>query len=101
MEIAVKLTVDMLGSLDLVAAKRTLQVRIGDDLTMGGSPDEIQRFIGDRDESLQCSGPLPRILSRAGLQLKAIVVPREPDGIKLVKLGAAALGEEWNTRLTF
>ena len=40
-EIAVKLNVDGLGSLDLISAEKTLQVRIGDDLTIGGNQEEI------------------------------------------------------------
>ena len=91
MEIVVKLATKLFGSHDPVAATRILHDRFIDDVTSGGTKVEVERFRGKEGEDLQCDGTMPTILCQAGLLLKAIAIPGEPDGPQFAKLGASAL----------
>ena len=92
LEIVITITVHMFGKTDLVAAHRLKWDRFVDDLTSGGTKEEVSRFKGEEKEDQKYTGTMPQILSNASLNLKAVVISGEPDGEKLQLLGAAALG---------
>ena len=99
LDVVIKLTVQMFGGLDLLAAKRLKEDMFVDDLVSGGTDDEISRYVGEEDpDTLQCSGTMPTILAQGRFTLKAIAWTGEHDGPKLIKLGAAVLGLGFSTQ---
>ena len=98
MEVAVKMTVQIFGHIDLVAARRINRDRFVDDISTGGTLEEIKRFMGTENmETLVCDGTMPRIMGSTHLVLKAIGISGEFDGQKLKKLGSSVLGLGFST----
>ena len=98
MEVAVKMTVQIFGHIDLVAARRLNRDRFVDDISTGGTVAEIKRFMGTENmETLVCDGTMPRIMGSTHLVLKAIGISGELDGQKLKKLGSSVLGLGFST----
>lgn len=87
LEIAIKDTADRNNHIDPEAASRTRSDRFVDDLSTGGSPLQVSRFVGCESDNFQCDGTIPTILSRGSLCLKAIVISGETNQEKISKLG--------------
>ena len=69
-----------------------------DDVTSGGSIQEVKLFKGDEDPvTLACTGTMPQIFAKVNWQLKAIAVSGEPDGPALEKLSGSVLGHGYST----
>ena len=66
LEIVAKLTVELFGHLDPVAGERILRDRYVDDVSTGGSNEEVKRFVGKESEDYQCSvmGPYLKYCER-------------------------------------
>jgi len=98
LEVAIKMTIQMFGDVDKMAAHRLEFDRFVDDLASGGNADEVARFVGTEDEETNlCNGTMPQILGGGGFKLKAMAWSGEKDGDKLKKLGSAVLGQQFST----
>ena len=83
-------------AIDPIAAQKIDSDRYVDDITSGGTPDEVPRFVGDsRDDEGHADGTVTKILSRGGLKLKEIVISGETNEERLKKLGPNVLGIGW------
>ena len=60
-------------AIDPVAAARIQDNRYVDDISTGVSPEEVARFKGNEDNSLQCDGTIPLILSQGSFNLKVML----------------------------
>jgi len=97
LEIAIRRTAEMNRSIDPLAATRIREDRYVDDLSTGGSPMEVARFMGvETEEQFQHNGTIPKILSRGSLRLKVMVCSGETDITKINRLGDKVLGVGWN-----
>ena len=98
MEIAVKMTVQIFGSIDLVAAHRLNKDRFVDDIATGGTKAEVERFKGvENVDTMVCDGTMTKIMGKTHLNLKAVAISGEVDGDKLKKLGSSVLGLGFST----
>ena len=95
LEIAIRRTVEMNKAIDPVAASRLRDDRYVDDISTGGTADEVARFKGNESVTLQCDGTMPKILAQGSLFLKVMVTSGETDKIKIGKLGGKILGINW------
>ena len=82
--------------IDPVAAARIRDDRYVDDISTGGTPAEVARFMGNEDQNFQCDGTIPSILAESSLSLKVIVPSRETYPQKIAKLGGKILGIYWD-----
>ena len=96
LEIAIRRTAEMHKAIDPVASQRIQNDRYVDDLSTGGSPDEVHRFVGDEHEDFQCNGTIPSILAQSSLRLKVLVSSGESNPLKIAKLGGRILSIDWN-----
>ena len=97
LEIAIRRTADMNQHIDMLAATRIKNDRYVDDLSTGGSPLEVARFMGkETGEQFQQDGTIPNILSKSSLKLKVMVTSGETDLSKISRLGDKVLGIGWN-----
>jgi len=97
LEIAIRRTAEMNRSIDPLASTRIKEDRYVDDLSTGGSPMEVARFMGsETEEQFQHNGTIPKILSKGSLHLKVLVCSGETDVSKISKLGDKVLGIGWN-----
>ena len=96
LEIAIRRTAEMNKEIDPVAAVRIRNDRYVNDLSTGGTPAEVARFMGNEDEDLRCDGTIPLILSKGSLHLKVLVPSGESNPHKIAKLGGKNLGINWN-----
>ena len=93
LEICIRKTVDLFGTIDPEAALKILKDRFVDDLASGGNRSQVERYMGNEDEeTLQCDGTMPSILRKGGLTLKVMVPGGETNAAKREKLGNAVLG---------
>ena len=98
LEVCFRRVIEMYKHIDPLAAHRLLNDRFVDDITTGGSEEEVSRFKGSEDEeTLACSGTMPQIFGKANLMLKAIAVSGENDGQALEKLSGTVLGHGYST----
>ena len=98
LEVCFRLVIVMFGFIDQLAARRLLSDRFVDDITSGGTIEQVERFKGVEDkETLACTGTMPQIFGKANLKLKAIAVSGEPDGGALKKLSGTVLGHGYST----
>ena len=86
----------MNASIDPLAAIRIKEDRYVDDLSTGGTPGEVDRFMGKETSDLQQDGSIPQILSKGSLKLKVMVSSGESNLEKLEKIGSKILGVGWN-----
>ena len=91
LEIAIRRTAEMHRAIDPVAAHRIQHDRYVDDLSTGGTPDEVMRFVGDEQSDFQCTGTVPTIFAQSSLRLKVLVASGESDPLKIAKLGGKIL----------
>ena len=92
LEICIRLTIKMFGQIDLVAAHRLFHDHFVDDVTSGGSLEEVQRFKGKEDpDTLLSDGTMSQLV------LKAVAVSGEPDGAALEKLSGSVFGLKYST----
>ena len=97
LEIAIRRTAEMNQPIDPLAATRIKEDRYVDDLSTGGSPIEVARFMGaETKEPFQHDGTIPKILSKSSLHLKVMVSSGETDLSKIKRLGDKVLGIGWN-----
>jgi hypothetical protein len=96
LEIAIRKVALLNEDIDPAAASRIVNDRYVDDLTSGGTSEEVSRFIGQEHEDFQCDGTLPTIMSKGSLRLKAIVISGETNQKKIDKLGGKVLGLGWD-----
>ena len=97
LEIAIRRTAEMHQSIDPLASARIKEDRYVDDLSTGGSPMEVARFMGsETEEQFQHDGTIPTILAKGSLRLKVLVCSGETDPAKISKLGDKVLGIGWN-----
>ena len=96
LEIAIRRTAEMNASIDPLAAIRIKEDRYVDDLSTGGTPGEVDRFMGKETSDLQQDGSIPQILSKGSLKLKVMVSSGESNLEKLEKIGSKILGVGWN-----
>ena len=100
LEICFRLAIKMFGSIDPVAAHRLFHDHFVDDITSGGTSEEVARFKGKEDpETLHCDGTMPKILKQSNLVLKAVAVSGEPDGEALKKLSGSIFGLKFSTEM--
>ena len=87
LEIAIRRTAEMNQSIDPLASTRIKEDRYVDDLSTGGSPLEVARFMGsETEEQFQHNGTISRILSKGSLRLKVLVCSGETDLSKISNL---------------
>ena len=96
LEIAMRRTAEMNKCIDPVAAVRITEDRYVDDLSTGGTPVEVARFMGKESEDFQQDGTIPQILSKGSLKLKVMVPSGELNQTKIKLLGNKILGVGWN-----
>ena len=100
LEICIRLTIKMFGDIDLKAAHRLYHDHFVDDITSGGSVEEVLRFKGNEDpDTLLCDGTMPQIMKKANLTLKAIALSGERDGEALQKLSGSVFGLKYSTEV--
>ena len=98
LEICIRMTITMFGSIDTMAAHRLFQDHYVDDVTSGGSELEVRRFKGKEDpDTLLCDGTMPQIMGKANWVLKAIAVTGDPDDVAMKKLSGKVLGLGYST----
>ena len=98
LEICIRMTIKMFGNIDLKAAHRLFHDHFVDDITSGGTTEEVARFKGSENpETLLCDGTMPQIMKEANLVLKAVAVSGEPDGEALKKLSGSVFGLKYST----
>ena len=98
LEVCFRLVISMFGHIDLLTAHRLLHDHFVDDVTSGGSVQEVKLLKGDEDPvTLACTGTMPQIFAKVNWQLKAIAVSGEPDGPALEKLSGSVLGHGYST----
>ena len=73
--------------IDPVASVRVTEDRYVDDLSSGGTPVEVARFMGKESEDIQQDRTIPQILSKRPLKLKVMVPSRELNQTKIELLG--------------
>ena len=87
------------GSIDPPTAIKLNTDRFVDDVTSGGSLEEVNRMAGscvDENNRFETDGTLSKILAQGSLRLKAVVTSGEQDKEKIAKLGKLVLGIGWN-----
>ena len=100
LEICVRLTIKMFGEIDLKAAHRLYHDHFVDDVTSGGTMEEVMRFKGHEDPETQlCDGTMSQIMEKTNLVLKAIAVSGEEDGAALKKLSGTVFGLKYSTKM--
>ena len=100
LEICVRLTIKMFGEIDLKAAHRLYHDHFVDDVTSGGTMEEVIRFKGHEDPETQlCDGTMSQIMEKTNLVLKAIVISGEEDGAALKKLSGTVFGLKYSTKM--
>lgn len=98
LEIVIRKTLQMFGSIDRMAATKLESDRYVDDLISGGELEEVERFVGNQDpETYSCNGTMAEIMGKGNLRFKAMAYSGEPDGEKLHKLGGSVLGHGFST----
>ena len=98
LEVCFRMVISMYGYIDLLTAHRLLHDHFVDDITSGGTVEQVKLFKGDEDQvTLACTDTMPQIFARVGWQLKAIAVSGEPDGPALEKLSGSVLGHGYST----
>ena len=96
LEIAIRRTAEMNQQIDPVAAARIRDDRYVDDISTGGTPAEVVRFMANEDQNFQCDGTIPSILAESSLSLKVMVPSGETNPQKIAKLGGKILGLYWD-----
>ena len=96
LEIAIRRTASLNQHIDPLAATRITEDRYVDDLSTGGSPSEVDRFMGKSTVDLQQDGTIPQILAKGSLRLKVMVSSGESNPLKLKKIDSKILGLGWN-----
>ena len=87
LEICFKLVIMMFSFIDEIAARRLREDRFVDDITSGGSDDQVAMFKGNEDPiTLECDGTMSQMLAGASWMLKAVALSGETDGAALDKL---------------
>ena len=72
--------------------------RFVNDITSGGSDDQVARFKGNEDPiTLECDGTMPQMLAGASWRLKAVALSGEKDGAALEKLSGSVLEHRYST----
>ena len=66
-------------AIDPVTSQRIQNDRYVDDLSTGGSPDEVHRFVGDENEDFQCNCTIPSIPAQSSLLLNVLVPSGESN----------------------
>ena len=98
LEVCFRMVITKFGHLSPLTAHRLLHDHYVDDITSGGSVEQVQMFKGEEDPvTLACTGTMPQMFSHVNWQLKAIAVSGEPDGAALGKLSGAVLGHGYST----
>ena len=98
LEICLRITIKMFGYIDIVASRRLFNDMFVDDVTSGGSKEEVLRFKGNEDpETLACDGTMPEILKGGNFTLKAVALTGDPDDGALQKLSGTVLGLVYST----
>ena len=98
LEICLRITIKMFGYIDIVASRRLFNDMFVDDVTSGGSEEEVLRFKGNEDpETLACDGTMPEILDGGSFTLKAVALTGDPDDGALQKLSGTVLGLVYST----
>ena len=98
LEICMRMAINMFGSIDLMAAHRLFEDHYVDDITSGGTEEEVRRFKGNEDpDTLACDGTMSQILGKANLVLKAIAVSGDADSRAIKKLSGTVLGLKYST----
>ena len=96
LEIAIRRTAHLNQHIDPLASRRVIEDRYVDDLSTGGTPSEVNRFMGKPTVDMQHDGTIPQILSKGSLRLKVMVFSGESDPCKIKKLGSKILGVGWH-----
>ena len=95
------------AAIDEETAKKIFEDSYVDDNLSGGSPEQVEKMIGDCDEvdgKFVYNGTVSKILGLVGMTPKVIVRSGESDPRKLDKLGGRVLGHPWdaeNDKLRF
>ena len=99
LDIVINKVASLFKDVDLQAARKIIDDRYVDDIATGGSPEEVQKMMGNCVSSknkFETNGTLSQILSNGSLKLKAIVSSGEEDDDKINKLGRSVLGIAWD-----
>ena len=96
LEIGRNKTADAGVAIDAAAAAKLKDDCYVDDGITGGSPEEVRRMKGTRQDDGSFSGTVPQILGLGGLQLKVIVSSGEENEEAKNLIGNKVLGYGWN-----
>ena len=96
LEIVIKRTAKLFGSIDPEAAQKIISDRYVDDFASGGFKHQVDRFVGNELSTFQYDGTFPSILNKGSLKLKTMVTSGESNQEKIDKLGKGVLGTAWN-----
>ena len=99
LDIVINQAADRFHFIDPEAAEKIKNDRYVDDIATGGSPSQVKKMAGKRQNSqskFETNGTLPAILSKGALHLKAVVTSGEQDEEVLGKLGKSVLGTTWD-----
>ena len=96
LEVAKDLIADKYKYVDPEAAKLIKEDTYVDDGLGGGTPSQVDRFIGVKQSDGSFDGTVSQILGKGGFKLKAIVRNGETDQEQINKMGNSVFGYEWN-----
>ena len=95
MEVAKRKVVEMGADIDEEAVKMMQLGTYVDDETAGGSPEDLERMVGDVTEvdgEYHYSGTIAQIYKKGGFRVKVMVRSGEGDKKVTAKLGGGVLG---------
>ena len=95
LEIAKKMGADLGREIDPEAAEVLETSTYVDDTLGGGSPEQVDRYMGQRLPDGTYTGTLPEILANVGLKPKVLIQSGETDAELLEQFGNKVLGHEW------
>ena len=96
LEVAKDLIADEFKYIDPEASKLIKEDTYVDDGVGGGTPSQVERFIGEKQPDGSFNGTVSQILSKGGFKIKAIVKSGETDKEQINKMGTSVFGYEWD-----
>ena len=99
LELAKELAAQEGASICPIAAQKSNEASYVDDSLTGGSPEELNRLVGnvskDSDGKPVYDGTLSQIYENVGLKIKNIVRSSDDDDAAIKRSGEAFLGYKW------
>ena len=96
LEVAKDLLADTFSYIDPEAAQRVKDDVYVDDGVTGGTPEQVDRFLGVKTDDGSFNGTIPQILGGGNFKFKAAVRSGDTDEEQIAKLGNNVFGYYWN-----